>query len=110
MASRPIICPPANIPGFVFFKDKFVLEEGNTTSKITFFNLANFILPVKAYSRMRISLKSNTSVMISQTDLADDKGFVRWIAIKVKFFTMHLFLSFQESLDQPTEPQKIRSI
>ena len=85
MASRPIICPPANIPGFVFFKDKFVLEEGNTTAKVTFFNLADILLQVKAYSRIQISLKSNTSVMLSQTDLTDNKGFVRWIAIKVKY-------------------------
>jgi hypothetical protein len=34
---------------------------------------------------MRISLKSSTSVMISQNDLVDDKGFARWIAIKVKY-------------------------
>jgi len=55
MASRPIICPPANIPGFVFFKDKFVLEEGNTTAKVTFFNLSDILLQVKAYSRIQIS-------------------------------------------------------
>ena len=83
MASRPIICPPGTIPGFIFFKDKFVLDESNV--KTTFFDLSSLLIGVTAYSRMRINLKSNTSVMISQNDLVDDKGFARWIAIKVKY-------------------------
>lgn len=83
MATRPIICPPANIPGFIFYKDKFVLDSG--TVKTTFFDLSNILSGVSAYARIRISLKSGTSVSLSQTDLVDEKGFVRWIAVKVKY-------------------------
>jgi hypothetical protein len=83
MATRPIICPPGTVPGFVFFKDKFVLDEGSV--KTTFFNLSDILLGVSAYSRIKISLKSSTSVMLSQTDLVDNEGFVRWIAIKVLY-------------------------
>jgi hypothetical protein len=81
MATRPIICPPGTVPGFIFFKDKFVLDEGGI--KTTFFNLSDILLGVSAYSRIKISLKSNNSVMLSQTDLVDNEGFVKWIAIKV---------------------------
>lgn len=83
MASRPIICPPGTVPGFIFFKDKFVLDENNV--KTTFFDLSKLLIGVTAYSRMRINLKPSTSVMISQNDLVDDKGFARWIAIKAKY-------------------------
>ena len=83
MATRPIICPPGTIPGFVFFKDKFVLDEGS--AKTTFFNLSDILVGVSAYSRIKISLKANNSVMLSQTDLVDSEGFVRWIAIKVLY-------------------------
>lgn len=83
MATRPIICPPAVIPGFIFFKDKFVLEEGSI--KTTFFDLSSILVDVKAYSRIKISLKANTSVMLSQTDLVNNEGFVKWIAIKVVY-------------------------
>jgi hypothetical protein len=83
MATRPIICPPSNFPGFVFYKDKFVLEEGNT--KTPFFDLSSLLLGVSAYSRLKITLQSSTSVLLSQTDLVDNDGFVRWIAIKAVY-------------------------
>ena len=86
MATRPIICPPAVIPGFIFFKDKFVLEEGSI--KTTFFDLSSILVDVKAYSRIKISLKANTSVMLSQTDLVNNEGFVKWIAIKVVYLSL----------------------
>lgn len=83
MATRPIICPPANFPGFIFYKDKFVLEEGNT--KTTFFDLSSLLIGVTAYSRMKITLQPSTSVLLSQSDLVDNDGFVRWIAIKAVY-------------------------
>ena len=55
MATRPIICPPGTVPGFIFFKDKFVLDEGGV--KTTFFDLSDILLGVSAYSRIKISLK-----------------------------------------------------
>lgn len=83
MATRPIICPPSVPPGFIFYKDKFVLEENS--SKTTFFDLSKILIGVTAYSRLKITLKSNTSVMLSQSDLVDNEGFVRWIAIKAMY-------------------------
>lgn len=83
MATRPTICPPPSIPGFVFYKDRFVLEEGNT--KTTFFDLSSILLGVSAYSRIKITLKPSTSVLLSQSDLVDNEGFVRWIAIKAVY-------------------------
>lgn len=83
MATRPIICPPYPLPGFIFFKDKFVLEENNV--KTTFFDLSSILAGVTSYSRLKISLKANTSVLISQSDIVDNKGFARWIAIKVVY-------------------------
>ena len=81
MATRPIICPPYPVPGFIFFKDKFVLEEGSV--KTTFFDLSSILSGVTSYARIKISLKANTSVLLSQSDIVDEKGFARWIAIKV---------------------------
>ena len=83
MATRPIICPPSNYPGFVFYKDKFVLEEGNT--KTTFFDLSSLLIGVNAYSRIKITLQPSSSVLLSQSDLVDGEGFVRWIAIKAVY-------------------------
>ena len=83
MATRPIICPPAVPPGFVFYKDKFVLEEGNT--KTTMFDLSKILVGVTSFSRLKITLKPLTSVMLSQTDISDVEGFVRWIAIKAVY-------------------------
>lgn len=83
MATRPIICPPSNYPGFIFFKDKFVLEEGSV--KTTFFDLSKLLIGVTAYSRLKITLQPSTSVLLSQSDLVDSEGFVRWIAIKAVY-------------------------
>jgi hypothetical protein len=83
MATRPIICPPVPANGFIFYKDKFVLEEDY--NKTTFIDFSDMLDDVVAYSRMRITLKSGKSVKISQTDLGDDNGYVRWIAVKVKY-------------------------
>lgn len=83
MATRPIICPPYPVPGFIFFKDKFVLEEGSV--KTTFFDLSSILSGVTSYARLKISLKANNSVLLSQSDIVDDKGFARWIAIKVVY-------------------------
>jgi len=85
MATRPIICPPLTPTGFVFFKDKFVLDDGVT--KTTFFDLSKILVGVSAFSRLRINLKSSTSVTISQTDIVDTEGFVKWIAIKCVYPT-----------------------
>jgi len=82
MATRPIICPP-NLPGFIFYKDKFVLEEGNT--KTTLFDLSSLLIGVSSYSRLKITLQPSTSVLLSQSDLVDNEGFVRWIAIKAVY-------------------------
>ena len=62
MATRPIICPPGTIPGFVFFKDKFVLDEGGI--KTTFFNLSDILLGVSAYSRIKIRKEQSIIIMI----------------------------------------------
>ncbi len=83
MATRPIICPPSNPSGFVFYKDKFVLEEGGI--KTTFFDLSSLMLGVSTYSRIKIALQASSSVMLSQSDLSDNEGFVRWIAIKASY-------------------------
>jgi hypothetical protein len=85
MATRPIICPPVPASGFIFFKDKFVLEEDYNMT--TFFDFKNMIDVVSAYSRLRVSLDAGKSIKISQTDLADEYGYVKWIAVKVKYPT-----------------------
>lgn len=84
MATRPIICPPSNFPGFIFYKDKFVLQD-EAGGKTTFFDLSKLLLGVTAYSRLKINLRPSTSVMLSQSDLVDNQGFVRWIAIKAVY-------------------------
>jgi hypothetical protein len=83
MATRPKICPPANIPGFIFFRDKFVLQEDFVNT--TFFDFSKMIDVVTAYSRSQITLGPNKSVMFTQSDIGDAQGFVRWIAVKVRY-------------------------
>lgn len=83
MATRPIICPPLVYPGFVFYKDKFVLDQDN--KKTTFFDLSQLLIGVSSYSRLKITLQPSTSVLLSQSDLVDNEGFVRWIAIKADY-------------------------
>ncbi len=83
MATRPIICPPQPIDGFLFRKDKFVLEEDYNITN--FFDFSDFQDEVISYSRLKVTLKSGKSVKISQTDIGDDNGFVKWVAVKVKY-------------------------
>jgi hypothetical protein len=84
MATRPIICPPIPQPGWVFFKDQFVLEEDYVNTP--FFDFKKLKVDVMSYSRLRITLKRSKSVTLSQTDIGLD-GFVQWIAVKVKYPT-----------------------
>jgi len=83
MATRPIICPPQPADGFIFRKDKFVLEEDYNITN--FFDFSDLYSNVMAYSRMSITLKAGKSVKISQTDIGDDNGYVKWIAAKVRY-------------------------
>jgi len=83
MATRPKICPPANIPGFIFFRDKFVLQEDFVNT--TFFDFSKMIDVVTAYSRSQITLGPNKSVLVTQNDIGNSVGFVRWIAVKVRY-------------------------
>lgn len=83
MATRPIICPPVPPNGFLFIKDKFVLEEDyNITNFIDFSNMTSEVV---SYSRLKITLKAGKSVKVSQTDIGDVNGFVRWVAVKVRY-------------------------
>ena len=83
MATRPIICPPFPPNGFLFKKDKFVLEEDyNITNFIDF---SNMVSEVSSYSRLKVSLKAGRSVKVSQTEIGDFNGFVRWVAVKVRY-------------------------
>jgi len=82
MATRPIICPPITPNGWVFFKNQFALEEDFNYT--TFFDLKDFSFAVESYSRLRIVLRRNKSITLSQTDIGTD-GFVRWIAVKVEY-------------------------
>jgi hypothetical protein len=43
------------------------------------------LVGVTSYARLKISLKANSSVLISQSDIVDEKGFARWIAVKVVY-------------------------
>lgn len=82
MATRPIICPPNPPNGWVFFKNQFMLEEDYQYTP--FFNFKDLAFDVESYSRLRITLKRNKSIKLSQTDIGTD-GFVRWIAVKVQY-------------------------
>ena len=66
MATRPIICPPQPIDGFLFRKDKFVLEEDYNITN--FFDFSDLQDEVISYSRLKVTLKRNKSVKISQTE------------------------------------------
>lgn len=83
MATRPKICPPYPLPGFIFFRDKFVLQEDYINT--TFFDFSKMIDVVTAYSKSQITLGPNKSVFVTQGDIGDAQGFVRWIAVKVRY-------------------------
>jgi len=83
MATRPITCAAGNQDGFIFFRDKFILEEDN--SKVTFFDFKDMLDEVVAYSRLKVTLKAGRNIKISQTDVGDENGYVKWIAVKVKY-------------------------
>lgn len=83
MATRPITCPPNSQNGFIFNRDKFVLEED--FNKTIFIDFKDLLDDVVAYSRLRISLNAGKSVKISQTDIGDINGYVRWIAVRVNY-------------------------
>lgn len=82
MATRPIICPPIPASGWIFFKSSFGLEEDYINT--SFFDLKNLYFGVVSYSRLKITLKANRTIKLSQTDIGTE-GFVRWIAVKVQY-------------------------
>jgi len=48
MATRPIICPPVPANGFIFYKDKFVLEEDyNKTTFIDFSDMLDDVVLIQ---------------------------------------------------------------
>jgi hypothetical protein len=85
MATRPVICPPDGPEGFLFNRGDLVLDDGTQSTPPTYLIMSDLELEVETYSRSRVTLRPGKSSLISQTDIADEKGYVSFIAIRADY-------------------------
>jgi len=85
MATKPIICPTTTPEGFVFYKGNLVMDDGLSSSPPIVMSMKDIFSEVKNFSKIRIPLKAGKCFLLSQTDVADDLGYVSFIAVKAIF-------------------------
>lgn len=83
MATRPTICPPSPPDGFLFVRGDLDLQFSGILSEML--DLSDFFLDITSFSKVRYKLGANDSFILSQSDIGDDEGYVRFIVFKVTF-------------------------
>lgn len=85
MATKPITCPYDVDAGFRFFRGNLILDDGNTTNPPVYMFLKDMFSIVNNFSKGSVNLRATKSFLLSQTDVADQNGYVGFIAIKAIF-------------------------
>jgi len=85
MATQPITCPYTTPPGFIFYKGDLVLQDSTSSTPQIYMGLRDFMIDIQSFSKMRVNLKAQKNFLLSQTAIADDLGYVTFIAVKVIF-------------------------
>ena len=83
MATRPTICPPSPPDGFLFVRSELDLQLSG--SLLEMIDLSDFFLDITSFSKVRYKLGASDSFLLSQSDIGDDDGYVRFIVFKVIF-------------------------
>ncbi len=85
MATQPVVCPVPTLPGFTFFKGNLVLDDGTKSSPPIYMQLRDMIEDVQSFSKSLVTVKAGRCFLLSQTDIADDLGYVSFIAVKATY-------------------------
>jgi hypothetical protein len=86
MATRPPVCPPVQVPGLAFNRTALVeVSSDGSYSPNPLVELKDFLMEVKSFSHLRISLGESKSYLLSQTDIGDDFGYESFVLIKVTY-------------------------
>ena len=80
MATQPINCPYDVTEGLRFYKEDLVLDDGNSMNPIKYLSLSDLSIPVNKFSRSRVTLSPGSRSLLSQSDIADENGYVSFIA------------------------------
>jgi len=83
MATRPTICPPSPPDGFLFVRSELDLQLSGDLFEML--DLSDFYLDVSSFSKVRYKLGPSDAFLLSQVDIGDDDGYVRFIVFKVVF-------------------------
>jgi len=87
MATQPITCPYDVLEGFRFYKGNLVLDDGSNTNPPVYMFMRDLVMGVNNFSKGRLNLRATRSYLLSQTDIAEQTGFVSFIAVKATFPT-----------------------
>lgn len=87
MATKPITCPTSIPEGFVFYKGNLVIDDGLLNSPPVIMTMKDIFSEVSNFSKLRVTLKAGKCFLLSQTDVADEYGYVSFIAAKATFGT-----------------------
>jgi hypothetical protein len=86
MATRPPVCPPTQVPGLAFNRTALVeVSSDGNYSPNPLVELKDFLMEVKSFSHLRISVAESKSYLLSQTDIGDDFGYESFVLIKVTY-------------------------
>jgi hypothetical protein len=85
MATQPITCPYDVLEGFRFYKGNLVLDDGSNTNPPVYMFMRDMVMGVNNFSKGRLNLRATRSYLLSQTDIAEQTGFVSFIAVKGVF-------------------------
>lgn len=85
MATQPINCPYDVTEGLRFYKEDLVLDDGNSMNPIKYLSLSDLSIPVNKFSRSRVTLSPGSRSLLSQSDIADENGYVSFIAVKAVY-------------------------
>lgn len=87
MATQPITCPYDVVEGFRFYRGNLILDDGATNNPPVYMFLKDMSLIVNNFSKGRLNLGAGRSYLLSQTDVAENNGYVSFLAIKATFPT-----------------------
>jgi hypothetical protein len=83
MATRPVNCTAVqNLEGFRFDRTNLVLDQGTRLNPEKIIGLDDINLEVKSFSKFTVNIRPGGFAMISQGDIADDSGYVTFLALK----------------------------
>ena len=85
MATKPIACPYDEGTGFRFYRGNLVLDEGSTMKLPIYLEMKDLFDETVSFSKSRVTLKSERSFLLEQTDIGDNLGYVSFISVKAVF-------------------------